>query len=552
MESRGESLDFLDVPLTVGKGSSKGGGGTAKGASATSSKASKGGATKKSGGSTTSKVPKGGSTTNQNGGPTSKSSSATKSGTTGNGGGITDKVSATTGKNGASTTGKGTAGSGNGSKSGATSGGKAGTNSGGKASASSGGKGGVPKLKNKPSAGAAASASNSTATTTKKRKRAGSTATAGSAAAVPAADADAEDKHEDGTTSANAGPDPIAVVVSTCPHIHSCPGRTPLLAAFAAALRAKWHRDVVRMGAGAEGMKSRRCKSCYKADRPLWLGEEEDVLICLHCSTPFCRRSSHIHDHLLVNGHTFAVSTESEELYCFDCGDFIYDVSFDLRREQEREQCCRSISLREERLQLSRREEFSYGTKFKEAQTDFSAGSPPLDAARLHVAEHGLFGIYNMGNTCFMSCVLQAILHTPLARSFFLGRGHHPEDCESIRNKVPQLVTEVREEEEKMYLGVVAPPAYVLSGGQQLDLLTLLNLPPSPPQGPYGTLVIRLLQDWHRATARGGVARARARSSAATGPGTDSCGASSSPRRWSCSRICQAMLHCLRAHPPLL
>ena len=36
----------------------------------------------------------------------------------------------------------------------------------------------------------------------------------------------------------------------------------------------------------------------------------------------------------------------------------------------------------------------------------------------------GLRGLYNLGNTCFMSCILQALIHTPVFRDFFLSDKH--------------------------------------------------------------------------------------------------------------------------------
>lgn len=63
----------------------------------------------------------------------------------------------------------------------------------------------------------------------------------------------------------------------------------------------------------------------------------------------------------------------------------------------------------------------------------------------------GLRGLINLGSTCFMNCIVQALIHTPLLRDYFLSDRHNcpqPNRC---------LVCEVSSLFQEFYSGNKAP-----------------------------------------------------------------------------------------------
>lgn len=100
----------------------------------------------------------------------------------------------------------------------------------------------------------------------------------------------------------------------------------------------------------------------------------------------------------------------------------------------------------------------------------------------------GLRGLLNLGSTCFMNCIVQALIHTPLLRDYFLSEKH---EC-SIESSMKCLVCEVSRLFQEFYSGARAPlslhrllhliwtHAHHLAGYEQQDahefLMATLNI----------------------------------------------------------------------------
>jgi ubiquitin carboxyl-terminal hydrolase 22/27/51 len=202
------------------------------------------------------------------------------------------------------------------------------------------------------------------------------------------------------------------------------------------------YKYLVKPGQEARKLKAKTCL-CHVCH--CFTPRLHTCLMCVYfgCMNP----DNHMKVHVKSAGHPLAVDLNYGTVFCFKCRDYTYDASLDeICRETDQQ-------LAHKKYHISRQPVAYVAWEPTKSEMELLKQNPKRRRVEPN-STVGLRGLYNLGNTCFMNCIVQALAHTPILRDYFLSDRHR---CFLDTMQQRCVVCEMGNLFQEFYSGVSCP-----------------------------------------------------------------------------------------------
>lgn len=199
----------------------------------------------------------------------------------------------------------------------------------------------------------------------------------------------------------------------------------------------KWIHAVFVVGTTNKCRKTRICNAYCRVCKK----RGPYLHACLECVFFGCQK--HIREHARNQKHTLTMDLIYGQIHCNSCGDYVYDSDMETLMRENKMQ---SGTFRKRLFESSAWDPTQEERTYLSNKTKKICISPESTI--------GLRGLINLGSTCFMNCIVQVLMHTPLLRDYFLT------ECHKCKGKPGTCsVCEISELFQEFYRGATVPLA---------------------------------------------------------------------------------------------
>ncbi|KAF1662796.1 Ubiquitin carboxyl-terminal hydrolase 22-A, partial [Aptenodytes patagonicus] len=208
---------------------------------------------------------------------------------------------------------------------------------------------------------------------------------------------------------------------------------------------------------------------------------------CLYCVFFGCFTKKHIHEHAKTKRHNLAIDLLYGGIYCFMCQDYIYDKDMEQIAKEEQRKAWKLQAFTPTVVSHYQCTMTGIGEKYStweptKRELELLRHNPKRRKITTNCTI-GLRGLINLGNTCFMNCIVQALTHTPLLRDFFLSDRHKCEMQSPSSCLVCEMSTLFQEVSAVCHNSIAFPQTLAVSYPKRDCVLFCVCIPPGDDNG---------------------------------------------------------------------
>lgn len=145
---------------------------------------------------------------------------------------------------------------------------------------------------------------------------------------------------------------------------------------------------------------------CIDCERKSWR-----MLACLSCTVFACSKE-HFQKHLELKQHFLAVDISHGKVFCFLCEDYVYHPDIEASSRKLKEYGAKKLGI-------------DLYLPFEPNEIEINLLKQHQGRMVLYNNSIGLRGIVNENKvTCYMNCIIQVLINTPIFRDYFLSDRH--------------------------------------------------------------------------------------------------------------------------------